>query len=347
MSHTLSPQHRTQHGFDPAQFARSNPGHVAFYLYPNFSMLAYASAIEGLRLANRIAGRTLYDWTTISTDGTGVKASNGVPIQPDSSAAETRITPGRDAPFDYAFICGGTGTEHVQDHIAESWLRVQALQNASIGALCTGAHALARAGLLDEHKCVIHWESLPGFRESFPEIEVSSDLYEIDGDRMSCGGGTAALDLMLHLIGEEHGDNLARAVSELALVDRIRHPHDQQRLSLQDRLGIQNPKIIKVIEAMETNIAEPVALEELASRVGLSRRQLERLFVRHVGRTPARYYLELRLQRARNLLFQSELSILDIALASGFVSASHFSKTFKQMYGRAPRQEREPEASGQ
>ena len=347
MSHSAPAQDIGRLEFDPAQFARSNPGHVAFYLYPNFSMLAYASAIEGLRLANRIAGRRLYDWTTISTEGASVKASNGVPIQPDSSAAETRITPGRDAPFDYAFICGGSGTEHVHDNIAESWLRVQALQNSSIGALCTGAHALARAGLLDEHKCVIHWESLPGFQESFPEIQVSSDLYEIDGDRMSCGGGTAALDLILHLIQEEHGDALARAVSELALVDRIRHPHDQQRLSLQDRLGIQNPKIIKVIERMEANLAEPLPLEKLAYTVDLSRRQLERLFASHVGRTPARYYLELRLQNARNLLFQSELSILDIALASGFVSASHFSKTYKQMYGRAPRQERETEAVGQ
>ena len=335
-----------RHDFDPAQFAQVPCRHIAFYLYPSFSMLAYASAIEGLRLANRIAGRTLYEWTTISTSGDSVIASNGVPIQPDGSAAETRITPGRDAPFDYAFICGGTGTEHVQDSIAESWLRVQALQNSTIGALCTGAHALARAGLLEERRCVIHWESLPAFRESFPEIQASSDLYEIDGQRMSCGGGTAALDLMLHLIREEHGDELAWAVSELALVDRIRQPDDQQRLSLQARLGIQNTKIIKVIEMMETNIAEPIALEELASRVGLSRRQLERLFARHVGRTPARYYLELRLQRARNLLFQSELSILDIALASGFVSASHFSKTYKQMYGRAPREERAPETAG-
>jgi transcriptional regulator GlxA family with amidase domain len=346
MTHATYAHNISQHNFDPAQFAQVTGRHIAFYLYPNFSMLAYASAIEGLRLANRIAGRTLYKWTTISTNGESVIASNEVLIQPDSSAAETRITPGRDAPFDYAFICGGAGTQHVHDSIAESWLRVQALQKSVIGSLCTGAHVLARAGLLDGHKCVIHWESLPAFRESFPEIEVSTDLYEIDGERMSCGGGTAALDLMLHLIRNEHGNELAWAVSELALVDQIRQPDDQQRLSLQDRLGLQNPKIIKVIGMMEAHIAEPIPLEKLAYAVDLSRRQLERLFARHVGRTPARYYLEIRLQRARNLLFQSELSILDIALATGFVSASHFSKTYKQMYGRAPRAERDPEAIG-
>lgn len=313
---------------------------IAFYLYPDFSMIAFATAIEALRLANRVSMRDLYQWTTISTDGQPVKASNGVVIEVDQSAAETKITPGCDKPYDYVFVCSGLGIERNHDKTAETWLRVQALQECQIGALCTGTYVLAKAGLLKNHKCVIHFESLNSFTEKFPDIDISADLFEVDGNRLTCGGGTASLDLMLHIIREEHGRDLAWAVSEQCLVDRIRNPHDQQRLPLQARLGIQNNKVITVIENMEANIQDPLSLEELASRAGLSRRQMERVFARHAGRSPAKYYIDLRLQRARHLLYQSDMLILDIALACGFVSVSHFSKTYKQMYGRSPREER-------
>lgn len=313
---------------------------IAFYLYPNFSMIAFATAIEALRLANRVAMHELYEWTIISTDGQHVRASNGLTVEVDQSAAETKIIPGKDKPYDYVFVCSGLGVEKYKDGTAESWLRVQALQESMIGALCTGAYILADAGLLDHHKCVIHWENLESFRERFPGIESSADLYVVDGKRLTCGGGTASLDLMLSIIKEEHGKDIAWAVSEECLVDRMRNPHDQQRLPLQARLGIHNTKVISVIEIMEANIQDPLSLEELASRVGVSRRQLERIFARHAGRSPAKYYMDLRLQRARHLLFQSDMTILDIAMACGFVSASHFSKTYKEMYGKSPREER-------
>lgn len=314
--------------------------YIAFYLYPDFSMIAFATAIEALRLANRVAMTELYDWTIISTDGAPVKASNGMVVQVDQSAAQTKIIPGKDKPYDFVFVCSGLGIEKHGDPVAESWLRVQALQDCHVGALCTGAYVLASAGLLHRTKCVIHWENLDSFREKFPDIEVSADLFEADGRVLTCGGGTASLDLMLYIIRAEHGRDVAWGVSEMCLVDRMRNPHDQQRLPLQARLGIQNSKVITVIETMEAYIPEPLSLEELADRVGLSRRQMERLFASHVGRSPARYYMDLRLQRARHLLFQSDMPILDIALSSGFVSASHFSKTYKEMYGKSPRAER-------
>ena len=314
--------------------------HIAFYLYPNFSMIAFSTAIEALRLANRMAMKDLYDWVIISTDGEKVKASNGVVIDVDQSAAETKIIPGKDTPYDYVFVCSGLGIERYKDPTAESWLRVQALQDSKIGALCTGAYVLANAGLLNGHQCVIHWENLASFQERFPDIDSSADLYEVDDNRLTCGGGTASLDLMLYIIREEHGRNLAWAVSEQCLVDRMRNPHDQQRLPIQTRLGIHNNKVITIIEAMEANIYEPLSMQELASRAGFSRRQMERIFAQHAGRSPAKFYLDLRLQRARHLLYQSDMSILDIAMSCGFVSASHFSKTYKEMYGKSPREER-------
>lgn len=346
MADTSPEQSISQQGknsFLPAR--NSSPTQIAFYLYSNFSMIAFATAIEALRLANRVAMVDLYKWVIISTDGKPANASNGMTVQVDQSAAETRIIPGKDKPYDYVFLCSGLGVDKIHDKTAESWLKVQAFQDCKIGALCTGSHVLAEAGLLKNHKCVIHWENLDSFREKFPDIPCSADLYEVDDNRLTCGGGTASLDLMLHIIQSEHGRDLAWAVSELCLVDRMRNPHDQQRLPIQTRLGIHNSKVITIIETMEANIQDLLTMEELADRAGFSRRQMERVFAEHAGRSPAKFYLDIRLQRARHLLFQSDMPILDIALASGFVSASHFSKAYKQMYGKSPRDERKQMSS--
>lgn len=321
------------------------PCEIAFYLYPNFSMIAFASAIEALRLANRAHGSQLYRWTVISTDGETSRASNGTSVSVDQSAASSRIIPGKVRAFDYAFVVSGLGVQLCRDPTAESWLRVQKMQGCRIGALCTGAYVLATAGLLHKHKCVVHWEKLEMFREHFPDIQVSADLYEVDAEILTCGGGTAALDLMLYLIRQEQGPELAWKVSEQCLLDRMRNPRDHQRLPLQARLGIQNPKLISALEIMEANLAEPLSLEELAAHIGLSRRQLERLFVKYLGQSPARYYLVMRLDRAWHLLYRSEFTILEIAMRCGFVSASHFSKCYRQMYGKSPREERKHAAS--
>ena len=211
--------------------------------------------------------------------------------------------PGRDQPT--IILCSGLGAERITDRELFAWLRRADRSGAVVGALCTGAHLLAKAGLLHNHRCTIHWENLPGFMEAFPEIEVSADLFEVDGKRLTCSGGTAALDLMLHLIARDHGQELAVKVSEQCLLDRIRQPHDHQRMPYRVRLGIHHAKLIGAIEMMESNVEEPLDQEMLARYVGLSRRQLERLFKKHLGRTPAQYYLELRLERARHLLYQT------------------------------------------
>jgi transcriptional regulator GlxA family with amidase domain len=314
------------------------PERFAFLLVPNFSMMAFVSALEALRIANRMAGRTLYKWQVVAKAAGPVRASNGCPVIAEQSLIEVQIGPGQDQPT--IILCSGLGAERIVDRELFGWLRRADRSGAAVGAVCTGAHLLARAGLLHNHRCTIHWENLPGFVEEFPEIAVSADLFEVDGKRLTCSGGTAALDLMLHLIARDHGQELAVKVSEQCLLDRIRQPHDHQRMPYRVRLGIHHQKLIGAIEMMESNVEEPLDQQMLARYVGLSRRQLERLFKKHLGRTPAQYYLELRLERARHLLYQTSMPVMSVAFACGFVSASHFSTCYRQMYGKTPRAER-------
>jgi transcriptional regulator GlxA family with amidase domain len=191
------------------------PQRFAFVLLPKFSMMAFASAIEPLRIANRMAERTLYDWQIVSKEGGLVRASNGCMVATDQGLAEVSVAPGQNLPT--LILCTGLGAEHIADRELFAWLRRADRSGAVLGAICTGAHLLARAGLLDGHRCTIHWENLPGFMEQFPEIDVSADLFEVDRNRLTCAGGTAARDLMLHLIARDHGQALAVKVSEQCL----------------------------------------------------------------------------------------------------------------------------------
>jgi transcriptional regulator GlxA family with amidase domain len=316
---------------------RAEPEQLIFLLVPDFTMIAFTSAVEPLRLANRQSGRQLYGWRLVSKDGCPVTASNGVSVNVDAGIRAVEPVAGQQPAI---VLCGGLGTERYQDRDVFAWLRRYDRHGAELGALCTGAHALARAGLLDGHRCTIHWENLPGLAEAFPDIEVTGDLFETDGRRFTCSGGAAAFDLMLHRIGVRHGEELAARISEQCILDRIRRSDDRQRMPLPVRLGVHHPKLTQAVEVMQDNIEEPLRQEGLAQRIGISRRQLERLFRRHIGRTPAQFYLETRLERARHLIHQTDLPIMSIACATGFVSASHFSTCYRQMFGKTPRAER-------
>ncbi|MEC7245833.1 MAG: GlxA family transcriptional regulator, partial [Pseudomonadota bacterium] len=215
---------------------------------------------------------------------------------------------------------------------------------AIIGAICTGTYVMAAAGLLNGRRCTIHWENIDGLTEEFPDLDITTDLFEIDGNRVTCSGGTASLDMMLNLISHVHGAQLAAEISDQFIHDRIRDPSDRQRMELRSRLGVSHPKLLAVVSFMEEGLEEPYSQTELAQKANLSTRQLERLFRKYLQTTPTRYYLNLRLARARHLLRQTSMSILSIALACGFVSASHFSKCYREVYGRTPRAERTPEA---
>ncbi len=313
---------------------------IVFFLIPDFSMIAFATAIEPLRLANRMLGYDSYKWRLSSVDGKPVTASNGVVCAVTSSLDdERRMMMGPDKPS-MIFVCSGINVEKYNNKSVFAFLREEYNRGVSVGGLCTGAHILAAAGLLSGKRCAIHWENLPGFSESFPKANVFADLFEVDSNIYTCAGGTAALDMMVKLIGDDHDENLVNRVCEQALTDRVRNPQDRQRLPLRARLGVQNSKVLTIIELMEANLSEPLSLIDIADDVGLSRRQIERLFRHEMGRSPARYYLEIRLDRARHLLIQSSLPVVEVAVACGFVSASHFSKCYREIYGRSPQQER-------
>ncbi|MDM7851192.1 GlxA family transcriptional regulator [Pseudochrobactrum kiredjianiae] len=321
---------------DKARLKRS----IVFFLVPNFSMIAFATAIEPLRIANRMLGYEAYRWRLASADGKPVTASSDIEFSANTSLDdERRNLIGENRPS-MVFVCAGVNVESYQNKSTLAWLRESYNRGISVGGLCTGAHILATAGLLSGKRCAIHWENLPGFSETFPKAEVYADLFEIDSNLYTCAGGTAALDMMLKLIGDDFDENLVNSICEQALTDRVRKPHDRQRLPLRARLGVQNSKVLSIIEMMEGCLTEPLSLLDVAGNVGLSRRQIERLFRQEMGRSPARYYLEIRLDRARHLLIQSSMPVVEVAVACGFVSASHFSKCYRELYGRSPQQER-------
>ncbi len=309
------------------------PIRIGFLLVPKYSMIAFASAIDPLRMANRLSGRELYQWITYTVDGEPVEASNGLEVTPNAAITEA-------TGLNTLFVCAGVDVEDACDRNTLAWLRKFGQQRMNFGALCTGSHVLARAGLLDGYRCTIHWENIAGMREAFPRVVVSYELFEIDRDRFTSAGGTAPLDMMLNLITRQVGADQATAISESFACERIRGRHDRQRIPLQLRLGTSQPKLIETVSIMESNIEEPISLDELARHVGVSRRQLERLFQKHLNCVPTRYYLELRLMRARQLLLQTSISIVDVAFACGFVSAPHFSKCYRDYFGIPPREER-------
>jgi len=313
---------------------------IVFFLVPDFTLIAFSTAIEPLRVANRMLGYEAYKWRLASANGDPVRASCGVEVAVQTSLeAERKLMSGQERPS-MVIVCAGINVERYSNKSAFAWLREEYNRGVAIGGLCTGAHILASAGLLSNKRCAIHWENLPGFSEAFPKANVFADLFEIDQNIHTCAGGTAALDMMLKLIGDDFDDNVVNRVCEQVLTDRVRSPTDRQRLPLRARLGVQNAKVLSIIELMERNLSEPLSLVEIADGVGLSRRQIERLFQQEMGRSPARYYLEIRLDRSRHLLIQSSLPVVEVAVACGFVSASHFSKCYREFYARSPQQER-------
>ena len=308
--------------------------HYGFLLVPNFTMVSFSCAIEPLRMANYLADRELYRWSTLTLNGDPVQASNGMTVMPDRALSEGL------SELHTLFVCGGIKIEQNANRDVINVLRKLGNRKINLGALCTGTYALAQAGLLNGYRCTIHWENLASLRENFPQLVISTELFEIDRNRITCSGGTAPLDMMLQLIGRQQNHELAGAISEEFTCERIRGRHDRQRIPLRLRLGTSQPKLVEAVSLMEANIEEPMSPDELARHIGLSRRQLERLFQKYLNCVPTRYYLELRLRRARQLLLQTSMSIVDVAFACGFVSAPHFSKCYRDHFGIPPRDER-------
>lgn len=308
---------------------------VSFLLVPQFPLLSFTSAVEPLRSANRMSGKELYSWELLSVDGQPVESSTGIALMPDRSIADVEHV-------ESVVVCAGIDPQLFRDKTVLGWLRNMARHGAYIGGISGGSFVLARAGLLEDYRCTIHWEYLASFTEEFPEIDVTPSLFEIDRDRFTSAGAEATLNMMLYLIAQQHGYDLSVTVAEQFSHMSIHGENEPQRMPLRQRLRISHPKLIAIIEQMEHNLEEPLSREALAESVGLSTRQMERLFEKYLSKSPAKHYLELRLRRAQLLLMQTSMSILDVSVACGFVSASHFSKSYRELFKRPPRQERTP-----
>ena len=304
-----------------------------FLLMPEYSMMAFAAAVDQIRMANRLSEKPLYQWVLLSENGAPITASNRLTL--DTQAMQTQSN------LDAVFVCGGTNIKNCTTERVTQWLRKIAQQRIPLGAICTGTYVLAQADLLGGYRCTIHWENIASLNEEFPDLIISQDIFELDRDRYTCSGGVSSMDLMLNVVTADHGTELARDISEHFVLERVRTETDAQRPPLHYLIGAGNqPKLVDAVAMMEANIEEPLGLAELAGYAGVSRRQLERLFQDHLHCTPLRYYLDLRLNRGRLLLLQTTLPISKIAMRCGFSSATWFGKRYAEKYGKRPSDER-------
>lgn len=302
---------------------------IGFFIPDTFAMLPFISALEPLRAANRISGEAFYSWKLLGTGADVAFANNAMSFPLDGSILDA-------GKLDRLIVCGPHEPHLYDDTKALRALRQWAHRGTQIGSLDTGSHLLAMAELIKQRRCTIHWEKLPGFREAFPGVAVTSELFEIDDQLFTCAGGTAALDMMLALIAQDHGKALANQVAELFISPGDRRPTDPQRHSIVERSGIYHPGLVTCIELMESNVEQPLGTSELADMVNVSKRQLERLFRSYLQTTPTLYYQQLRLQAGYQLLRQTTMSVLEIASATGFSSSDYFSRRFRSQFGISP-----------
>lgn len=302
---------------------------VGFLLLPGFALMTYASAIEPLRAANQLSGKTLYRWWNATPGNAPAHASNGLAVLPDFEF-------GGRGELDLMIVCAGGNPTTFDDRRTFAWLRKLARQGVIIGGISAGPFILAKAGLLEGRRCTVHWEHLPALQEAFPRVRPTRSLFEIDGDRITCSGGVAGLDMMVALITRDHGPQLGAAVSDWFLHTHVREGGRPQRMDLKFRLGVGDGMLLKALRAMEAHLQRPLSRPRLAKIAGVSLRQLERAFRRELGQGVHAHYLVLQLGRARQLLRETSRSVLEVALACGFSSGSQFSRAFARHFGLTP-----------
>ncbi|WP_412507771.1 GlxA family transcriptional regulator [Roseovarius sp. SYSU LYC5161] len=294
-----------------------------------FALMSYAALVEPMRAANLLARRALYEMINIGmTDG---------PIPSSGAATVTPQAHMRDDPrLDYLFVvAGGDPARHDRRQII-NYLARMARAGVTLGGVSGGPIVLARAGLMEGRRMTVHWEHAAALSEISPHLLIERTLYVIDRDRVTCAGGTAPMDLMHALITRHHGAPFARLVSDWFMHTEVRPSAGPQRAGLVERVGSNNAAILYAVEMMESHVADPVTLEDLAQVAGVSPRQLNRLFREKLGLATMRYYRDLRLEKAQGLLRNAPMSLTEIALATGFASSSHFSRAYSARYGEPP-----------
>ena len=285
-----------------------------------------------MRTANRLSGDKLFEWDYFAPNNDPVVSSSGiiVPTRPLSEAKN----------LETLVVCASNSAQHFDDSKTIKLLKSLDRQGVNFGSVSSGSFLLAKASLLDNCRCTIHWENIPVFKEIYPQLEVAFSLYEIDNKRFTCSGGTAALDMMLKLIENQYGRVLAQQISQQFQHDRIRTQIDSQQMADRIDLSMSAPKLIDVINLMESNIELPLSLPNIADKCNLSLRQIERLFHKYREVTPSQYYLSLRLLHAKQLLLNTNNSVIDISIATGFETQSYFTACYRKYFGSSPRTHR-------
>ncbi len=313
-----------------------------FLLLPGHSMLAFGGAIETLAAANEVLGEARYETVLLSLDSQPVAASCGTLVVTGQGLEPAREMAAALVVSDH-LPCSGEAPEQQDGSRVSAWLQEQGLAGAVLGGLGCGAAWLAEAGLLKGYRATVHHAQVASIGDRHPQTVFSSRVYEIDRDRISCGPGTASLDLMIAWLAHQHGDAIITPLLAHFGLERLRAQDERQISPMEAQ--VSNAKVTEAVALMEANLQEPLSTDEIARLVGVSTRQLERLFRQHLGDKPSRYYIELRLMRARRLLRHSGQSILQIGLICGFASASHFSNAYRARFGHTPRDERRPRAA--
>lgn len=308
---------------------QGDPVIVSFVLVPKFTMLAFTAAIEPLRAANQLSGWPMFEWRVFSQDGGSVTASNGVAILPDGPLPDK-------APPGYVFVCGGVEPELSASPVLADWMRAQWRHGHTVGSLCSGAYVLAEAGILRGRRFTLHWENIPGFCAAYPDLQPLERSTCRDTRLITCAGGIAAAEMSVTLVSDHCGPELGQAAMNMCLLTHQRAAEDPQILSTAARLGSRNPYLIRAVAYIEARTDDEFHLHECATHVGVTLRQIQRLFRQHLGMTPIEYRNSLRLQRARILLSETNLSVIDVALTCGYGSSSHFAKAFRSRYGMSP-----------
>lgn len=313
---------------DLAQLSR-----FGFLTLPGYSMIAVTNAIEACRMANRCVGSESYAWKVLSLDGMPTIASNGLSLSPTAA-----LDPATG--LDLLFVCGGIDVRAAVSKKLLTTLRRIARSGVKLGALCTGAFALAEAGLLDDYRCAVHWEDLGTIREEFPDVIFVNEMFVVDRDRLTCTGGSGPLDMMLALIEARFGRLTAEHVSAGFVVDRIRAGSERQPVTENDRVTADQPLLARAVALIEQQVSDKRSMAEIAEELGVSLRQLQRLFRRHLHESPGNFSKELRLKRAQTMLKQMDLPVTEVALACGFTSSAYFSSAYRTYFGHSPRAER-------
>lgn len=310
--------------------ANPKPKAYAFLLVPGFSTLGFSCALDALSLANHHPSRReYYRWRLISETGAPVSAYNGVTVSVDSALPELS----RDETL---IVCAGENAGQASSKTVLNWLRRETRKGMDYGALSSGTYILALAGLIGGKRVTTHWEYKTALAEMLPDVIMEDTIFSVDGRVFTSAGGAASMDMMLHRLKDDYGIDLATWVADQMVYTAPRAQSIGQRMSLQSRPEVRNAKLLLAMQVMENNVEDPLRPEEIADVVRLSTRQLERLFAKYLNISPKRYYLGVRLDKARNLLRQTDLSVTDICVACGFKSLSHFSKSYRACYGISP-----------